>query len=111
MRGLTSSIDRGTTIMKKTIQITSLLAAVATASISTGAFAETDNCNSFWPKLPYNCVLHRGKALPAERADFSAFETGTTKTSSIDKAHYTHRSISRYAAKQLRQQSTEAENR
>jgi len=95
--------------MKKITQIVCLFAALVTTSIATNAFADTDNCNSFWPKLPYNCVLNRGKALPSERADFSAFETGITKTS-VDRTRYAHRSISRYAAKQLRQQSIETEN-
>ena len=97
--------------MKKSTQITSLLVALITASISTTIFADADNCNSFYPKVPYSCELVRVKSLPLERADFSAFETGTntTKASGSD-VQYTLRSVSRDTAKKLRSQKTEIMN-
>ena len=91
--------------MKKSTQIASLLVTLVTALISTSVFADADNCNSLYPKVPYNCVLVRAKSLPLERADFSAFETGTTKISDSN-VRYKLRSVSRNTARKLRSQTT-----
>lgn len=95
--------------MKKPTQIASLLVALATVLISTTVFAGADNCNSLYPKVPYNCVLLKVKSLPLERADFSAFETGTTNASSGN-VQRRLRSVSRDTARKLRSQTTEIVN-
>ncbi|TCV83176.1 MULTISPECIES: hypothetical protein [Methylomonas] len=97
--------------MKKPTQIASLLFALITALISTSVFADTDNCSSFFPKVPYSCVLVRVQSLPSERAEFSAFETGTsTSKASVGNVKYTLRSVSRDTARKLRSQNTGVAN-
>ncbi|MCQ8181846.1 hypothetical protein NP603_12065 [Methylomonas sp. SURF-1] len=93
--------------MKKMTRIAGLSAAVFMASISANVFAEADNCAAFYPKVPYNCELIRVKVLPAERADFSAFETGAVKASAGG-AQYRLRSVTRDTARALRAQHAEA---
>lgn len=98
--------------MKNPTQIASLLVTLVTSLISSTAFAGADNCNTYWPKVPYSCVLVKVTNYPAERADFSAFETGTVKasTSKDNNAHYTLRSVSRDTARELRSQTIETGN-
>ena len=94
--------------MKKTAQIASLLVTLVMAVNSSTAFAG-DNCHSYWPKVPYNCKVVRVKKNPSERADFSAFETGTgTGTGKVSDSNtqYTLRSVSRKTARKLRSQTT-----
>ena len=88
--------------MKKTTQIAVLSGALITALTSTSVFAGASNCNSFYPKVPYNCVLVKAKNLPSERADFSAFETGTVAKASGHNIHTKLRSVSRATARKLR---------
>jgi hypothetical protein len=84
--------------MKKLTQAICCSIALTATSFSTTAFA-VDNCNSFYPKLPYNCVALKGNHQPLERADFSAFETGTTQASN---SHINYkRAAKRETAKQL----------
>lgn len=98
--------------MKKPIQIASLLVTLVTAVISSNAFAGVDNCKTYWPKVPYNCVMVRVESHPVERADFSAFETGTVKVSGSmgSNAQYKLRSVPRDTARKLRSQATEIAN-
>jgi len=87
--------------MKKFTQLTASTFALITSVMSTSVFAGADNCNSFFPKVPYNCEVVKVKILPLERADFSAFETGTPRASASN-VQYKLRSVSRYNAKKLR---------
>ncbi|MGR9074026.1 MAG: hypothetical protein ACU833_13265 [Gammaproteobacteria bacterium] len=98
--------------MKKPTQIASLLFILVTAVISSTAFAGVDNCMSYWPKVPYNCVLVKVENHPSERADFSAFETGVVKVSggTGSNKQYRLRSVPRDVARKLRSQTTEIEN-
>lgn len=94
--------------MKKTTQITSFLFLLVSTLTSTTVLAEANNCNSLWPKVPYNCVLVKVKDIPSERADFSAFETGSAKAFGGN-SQYKLRSVSRDTARKLRAQKTEIE--
>ncbi len=89
--------------MKKTTQIASLCITLGTVMISSNVFAGVNNCRSYYPKAPYNCVVTKAKDLPSERADFSAFEASEVKVS----AGTTHRlrSVPRDVARKLRSQS------
>lgn len=95
--------------MKKLIQIATSLVALLAIFGSTSVSAEVDNCSSFYPKVPYNCDLVRVEVLPAERADFSAFETGSPKASA-SKAQYRLRSVPRDVAREIRAQRAQIAN-
>ena len=94
--------------MKKRTLIRILSTSLATAVITSSAIVKADNCRSYWPKLPYNCVAVKVPSQPSERADFSAFETGNAKTGTIQAAdsdvHYRLKSVSRATARKLRSQ-------
>lgn len=77
--------------------------------MSTSVLAGTDNCSAYFPKVPYNCVLVKSNNPQLERADFSAFETGTAKAST-GTAHNKLRSVSRNTARKLRSQTAEVLN-
>ena len=98
--------------MKKPTQIASLLVTLVTAVISSTAFAGVDNCKTYWPKVPYNCVVVKVENHPSERADFSAFETGAVKVSGStgSNTQYKLRSVPRDTARKLRSQTTEIAN-
>ena len=90
--------------MKNPTQIASLLVILVTAIVSSNAFAKAaDNCHSLYPKVPYSCklVVVKVKDYPSERADFSAFETGTVKASGSkhNKPRYILKSVSRDTAR------------
>ena len=88
--------------MKKITQAISYSMVLATASFSTAVFA-VDNCNSFYPKLPYNCVALKVNHQPLERADFSAFETGISQAEN-SRIRY-KRAVKRETARELQIQS------
>ncbi len=95
----------GTMNMKKTTQVASLCLAVGAAVISSAAFADVNNCRSFYPKAPYNCVVTKAKSLPSERAEFSAFETGAAVASDSAAGNASSnrlRSVPRAVARKLR---------
>ncbi|MGR9046671.1 MAG: hypothetical protein ACU83N_15385 [Gammaproteobacteria bacterium] len=95
--------------MKKPARIASLLITLGTTVISSTAFAEVDNCRSYFPKVPYNCVLTKVQNIPSERADFSAFETGAVKASGStgSTTNYKLQSVPRDIARKLRSQNSE----
>lgn len=95
--------------MKKSTQIASLVIALGTAAISSSAFAGVNNCRSYYPKVPYNCVVMKVQETPSERAEFSAFETGSVKATSKTGGNeqYRLRSVPRDVARKLRAQSSE----
>lgn len=93
--------------MKKTTQVASLCIAFGATVLSSTAFADVNNCRSYYPKAPYNCVVTKAKNLPSERAEFSAFETGAVKVSDSAAGNTQHRlrSVPRNVARKLRSQS------
>ena len=98
--------------MKKTTQVACLLVTFGAAMISSSANAGVDNCKSYWPKVPYNCVMVKVRHLPPERADFSAFETGAVKASSdtASNRQLRYRSMPRDEARKLQAQFNKTEN-
>ena len=100
--------------MRKPNQLTRLLAVLTVSVMSSSAFAEASNCHSYWPKVPYNCVMVKVADYPTERADFSAFETGPgnsvdgSRKSAANHAQYSLRSVSRATARKLQAQREEA---
>lgn len=95
--------------MKKSTQIASLLFSLGAAIASSTAYAEVNNCRSYFPKVPYNCVVMKVQSPTSERADFSAFETGAVNASGNtgSNTHYKLRSVPRDVAKKLRSQNSE----
>lgn len=93
--------------MKNTTPIASLLVMLVMAGNSSTAVAGNNNCQSYWPKVPYNCVVMRVETAPVEKADFSAFETGASKSSvnRYSKTRYKLRSVPRDVARRLRSQN------
>lgn len=99
--------------MKNPTLIASLLIFLLTTIVSSNAFARANNCHTLWPKVPYSCKLvAKAKAYPSERADFSAFETGTVQASvsKHDHPRYTLQSVSRDSARKLASQKSEIAN-
>lgn len=93
--------------IKKTTQVASLCITLGTAALSSTVFADVNNCRSYYPKVPYNCVVTKAKNIPSERAEFSALETGVVKASDNADGNTLNRlrSVPRDVARELRSQS------
>jgi len=95
--------------MKKKIQITSQLITLGAVAVSSAAFAGVNNCRSYFPKVPYNCVVIKTQKIPSESADLSASKSGAEKAASSTGSHAQskRRSVPRDVARKLRSQNGE----